>query len=76
MPEMFVVTDGTLNTVTDAIVVERREELTQAVAVMRQLIVARGGDPDAVTVNPVGPPVWDKAVSDEIRAAARRMLVG
>ncbi len=53
---MFLVTDGTLNTVTDAIVVEREADVAQAVAVMRQLITARGGDPDAVTVNPVGSP--------------------
>lgn len=63
---MFLVSDGTLNTETTAIVVERREDLAAAVGVMRQLVYRRGGDPDAVTVNPVGPPLsgW----TDEVPA--------
>lgn len=54
---MFLVTDGTLNSVTDAIVADSQAELARAVDAMRRLIRSRGGDPDTVTVNPVGPAV-------------------
>lgn len=49
---MFLVTDGTLNAVTNAIVVDREGEIEQAV----KTLVAYGADRDKITVNPVGPP--------------------
>jgi len=53
---MFLISDGTLNSVTDAIVVERECDVKLAVEELQRLLVSRGFDPSTVTVNPVGPP--------------------
>lgn len=55
---MFLVTDGTIGSTTTAIVVERQEDVEDAITRMREYLRHSGGDPLNVVVNPVGPAIW------------------
>lgn len=54
---MFLISDGTTGQFTTCMVVEDERAVAGAVEALRQRLLHQGGDPDAVTVNPVGPPV-------------------
>ena len=47
---MYLIYDGTTNTVLDAIVVERIEEVQKAIDTVRDLVASRGENPDCVCV--------------------------
>lgn len=56
---MFLITSGDTGVITPAIVVDRQEDVTDAITRLREHIRHAGGDPAAqIVVNPVGPAIW------------------